>query len=385
MFKRRLHLEPQPEESFFLWGPRQTGKSTLLRDVYPDALWIDLLRSDLYRRYLERPARLREELEAMAKPSVVVIDEVQKVPELLDEVHLAIETRGIPFVLCGSSARKLRRGHANLLGGRAVRYELHGLVSAELGEQFDLTRMLNQGWLPRHYLASRPRRMLEAYVADYLREEIAAEGLVRNLPAFSGFLTAAAFSDGDPVNFSSIARDCAVSSPTAKEYFQILVDTLIGRWLPAYTKRPRRRQTLAPKFYFADVGVVNHLARRGRMEPGSMLFGKAFEAWVHHELVAWREYEDVPVDLSYWRLTTGAEVDFIVGDMDLAIEAKATARVTSDHLKWLRKLADDHPEVRERWLVCLEDQPRITEDGIVILPAAEFVRRLWNGEMPAPG
>ena len=382
MFERRLHLDPRPGESFFLWGPRQTGKSTLLRATYPDAIWIDLLRSDLYRRYLERPARLREELQAIKDPGVVVIDEIQKVPDLLDEVHLAIETRGIPFVLCGSSARKLRRGHANLLGGRAVRYELHGLVSTELGEPFDLLRLLNHGWLPRHYLAERPRRMLEAYVADYLREEIAAEGLVRNLPAFSGFLSAAALSDGDPVNFSAVARDCGVSSPTAKEYFQILVDTLIGRWLPAYTKRPKRRQMLSAKFYFADVGVVNHLARRGRVEPGSMLFGKAFEAWIHHELVAWREYTDAPTELSYWRLTTGAEVDFILGDMELAIEAKATARVTSDHLRWLRKLAEDHPEVCARWIVCLEDQARVTDDGILILPAAEFARRLWSGELP---
>ena len=382
MFKRRLPLEPTPSESFFLWGPRQTGKSTLLRVTYPNARWVDLLRSDVYRRYLERPARLREELQADPTSSLVVIDEVQKVPDLLDEIHLLIETHRIPFALCGSSARKVRRGHANLLGGRAIRYELSGLVSAEIGDAFELTRALNQGFLPRHYLSERPRRQIEAYVADYLKEEIAAEGLVRNLPAFSGFLAAAALSDTEPVNFSSIARDCGVSSPTVKEYFQILVDTLLGRWLPAFTRRPRRRQRLGPKFYFADVGVVNHLARRGRLEPGSMLYGKAFEAWVHHELTAWREYEDVPEDLSYWRLTTGAEVDFIVGDMALAIEAKATHKVTADHLKWLRKLAEDHPELRARWVVCLEDQVRLTDDGILILPAREFARRLWAGEVP---
>jgi len=379
MFERRLVLDPSPTESFFLWGPRQTGKSTLLRATYPNAHWIDLLRSDLYRRYLERPARLREELQAMDRPNLVVIDEVQKVPDLLDEVHLLIETRGIPFALCGSSARKVRRGHANLLGGRAVRHELHGLVSAEIGAGLDLVRLLNHGYLPRHYLAEQPRRLLDAYVSDYLKEEVAAEGLVRNLPAFSGFLAASALSDAEPVNFSTIARDCGISGPTVKEYFQIMVDTLLGHWLPAFTRRPKRRQRLAPKFYFSDVGVVNHLARRGRVEPGSELFGKAFENWIHHELSAWLAYTGSPADLSYWSLTTGGEVDFIVGDMELALEAKATSRATSDHLKGLRTLTEDHPEVRARWLVCLEDTPRRTDDGILILPATTFAERLWKG------
>ncbi len=381
MFERRLHLDPAPTESFFLWGPRQTGKSTLLRAMYPDARWLDLLRSDLFRRYLERPALLREELQAVERPGLIVIDEVQKVPDLLDEVHLLIETRGLCFALCGSSARKVRRGHANLLGGRALRFELHGLVSAELGDRMDLVRLLNHGYLPRHFLAEQPRRSIEAYVADYLKEEVAAEGLVRNLPAFSGFLSAAALSDADPVNFSTIARDCGVSAPTIREYFQILVDTLLGGWLPPYTKRPKRRQALAPKFYFADVGVVNFLARRGRVEPGSDLFGKAFENWVHHELATWVAYTGAPIELSYWRLTTGAEVDFIVGDMEVAVEAKATRRVQSDHLKGLRTLAEDHPDVHQRLVVCLEDVPRRTDDGILVLPAAEFAARLWAGDL----
>jgi predicted AAA+ superfamily ATPase len=382
MFTRRLILAPSPTESFFLWGPRQTGKSTLLRATYPDAHWVDLLRSDLYRRYVERPARLREELLALPRTGLVVIDEIQKVPDLLDEVHLLIETRGIPFALCGSSARKVRRGHANLLGGRAIRFELHGLVSAELGDRMDLVRLLNHGYTPRHFLSEQPRRLLDAYVSDYLKEEVAAEGLVRNLPAFSGFLSAAALSDAELVNSSSIARDCGVSAPTVREYFQIMVDTLLGRWLPAFTRRPKRRQRLAPKYYFSDVGVVNHLARRGRLEPGSELFGKAFENWLHHELSAWIAYTGTPVDLSYWGLTTGAEVDFILGDMELALEAKAIARVTSDHLKGLRTLKDDHPEVRARWLVCLEDTPRRTDDGILILPATAFTERLWAGTWP---
>jgi predicted AAA+ superfamily ATPase len=381
MFERALVLPPEPEESFFLWGPRQTGKSTLLRRTYPRARWVDLLKADEFRRYLDAPERLREELVAENGPRLVVIDEIQKVPGLLDEVHWMIENRGTRFVLCGSSARKVRRGHANLLGGRALRRELHGLVSAEIGADFSLERMLNHGTLPRHYLAERPERMLESYVADYLREEVAAGGLVRNLPAFSGFLNAAALSDTEPVNFSTIARDCSVSSPTIKAYYDILADTLVGRWLEPYRKRPKRRRLMMPKFYFADVGVVNFLARRGRLRPGSPLYGKAFESWVHHELTAYGAYSGHRLDLSCWRLTTGAEVDFVVGELALAVEAKAAHRITSDHLKGLRELAADHPETGARIVVCLEERSRATEDGILVLPAAEFAARLWSGAL----
>ena len=282
-----------------------------------------------------------------------MIDEVQKVPALLDEVHWLIENRGHHFALCGSSARKVRRGAANLLGGRAVRYELRGLTAAELGDAFDLSRVLNHGYLPRIYQAARPRRLLDAYVADYLREEVAAEGLVRNLPSFSGFLDAAALSDGEMVNFANIARECGVSSPTAKAYFEILEDTLLGRWLPAYRRRRKRRVIGAPKFYFADVGVVNRLTRRGALAPGAPLYGKAFENWVFHELSACIEYREWDLELSYWRLPSGIEVDFILGDMEVAVEAKATARITRDHLRGLRTLADEHPGAR-RIVVCLE-------------------------------
>src|SRR5687767_4926099 len=292
MFTRALSLPRPGRETFFLWGPRQTGKTTLLRKAYPGAVWVDLLKADEYRRYLERPEALREELAAQPLPEQVVIDEVQKVPALLDEVHWLHENRRLQFALCGSSARKVKRGAANLLGGRAVRYELFGLTASELGKAFDLDRCLNHGFLPRIYESDRPSRLLAAYVGDYLRVEVAAEGLVRNLPSFSGFLNAAALSDGDLVNFSNIARDCAVSGPTVKGYFEILVDTLIGRWLPAYTRRPKRRVVTSPKFYFTDVGVVNHLARRGRLERGGELFGKALENWVLHELVAHVAYRE---------------------------------------------------------------------------------------------
>ncbi len=381
MFRRSLRLPAPGAETFFLWGPRQTGKTTLLRAAYPDAFWIDLLKADEYRRYLQNPERLREELETRSPPQVV-IDEVQKVPALLDEVHGLHESRGLRFALCGSSARKVRRGGANLLGGRALRYELHGLTAVELGEAFDLDRLLNRGYLPRIFAADRPRQLLESYVADYLKEEIAAEGLVRNLPAFSGFLDAAALSDTELVNFATIARECGgVSPPTVKEYFEILVDTLLGRWLPAYTKRPKRRVIAAPKFFFADVGIVNHLARRGAIQRRSELFGKAFENWVFHELCAHNAYSGALATFSYWRLAGGTEVDFIVNDLEVAIEAKGTANVTADHLRGLRELRRDQPRIGRRIVVSLEPRARRTDDGIDVLPAAAFCQRLSAGDL----
>ena len=383
MFKRNLPLPPPGEDTFFLWGPRQTGKTTLLRQRYPDARWVDLLKADEFRRYMANPERLREEIEAAGVPpgGQVVIDEIQKAPALLDEVHWLIENRSVHFALCGSSARKVRRGAANLLGGRALRFELRGLTAAEVGDGFDLTRVLNHGYLPRMVEATAPARRLDAYVANYLREEVAAEGLVRNLPAFSGFLNAAALCDGELINFSNVAADCGVSSHTARAYFEILEDTLLGRWLPALRKRAKRRVVHAPKFYFADVGIVNRLARRGALTPGSELYGKAFENWVFHELSAYIAYREVAVELSYWRLAGGTEVDFVVGDGLVAVEAKAGARIANRHLKGLRSFAQDHPEVARRVLVCLEPRPRRTEDGIDVLPAEDFASRLWRGEL----
>jgi len=381
MFTRRLRLPPPGTETFFLWGPRQTGKTTLLQAAYPDALWIDLLKADEYRRYVQNPELLRGELAARPTVRQVVIDEVQKVPQLLDEAHWLHERRGIRLALCGSSARKVKRGQANLLGGRAVRYELLGLTALEIGREFDLDQMLNHGYLPRIYLSDEPRRLLNSYVADYLKEEVAAEGLVRTLPVFSGFLNIAALSDAEIVNFSTIARECGVSSHTVKGYFGILEDTLLGRWLPAYTRRPKRRVIGAPKFYFADAGVVNHLARRGELQRGSELYGKAFENWVFHELCAHNAYTETFATLSHWRLASGIEVDFVINDMQLAIEVKATAKITADHLKGLRSLAQDHPRIKQRVVVCLEAKSRRTEDGILILPAGDFTDRLAAGSL----
>lgn len=267
------------------------------------------------------------------------------------------------------------------MGGRAVRYELFGFVSQELGGTFDLVRAANHGVLPRHYLGERPTRMVCAYVDDYLTSEIAAEALVRSVPSFAGFLRSAAIGDTELVNYQNIARECAVSSPTVKEYYQILVDTLLGRFVPAFTARPKRRVIQAPKFYFADVGVANHLAQRGVMVPGSELFGKALENLICHELSAFREYHDRPWTVSYWRLASGIEVDFVLGDAQIAIEVKSSPRIAEAHLKGLIAFGEDQPGVRRRIMVCLEPRRRVTKEGIEILPVGKFLEALWRGEI----
>ena len=383
MFSRNLQLPPSGKESFFLRGPRQTGKTTLLRERYPGCKWLDLLKSDEYVHYSARPERLRQEIEAegLRPDKQIVIDEVQRVPELLNEVHWLIENHRLNFALCGSSARKVRRGGANLLGGRAFRYVVHGLTAGELGREFDLDRLLNHGCLPRAYESDEPTRVLDSYVADYLEQEIAAEGLVRRLPVFARFLDAAAFSDGDNVNYTNIASDCGVSNNTVKGYFEILEDTLLGTWLPAYRRRAKRRTVKSPKFYFADVGVVNRLARRGALIAGSEQYDKAFENWVHHELAAYISYRNVDANLTYWGLTSQTEVDFLLDDLSIAIEAKSSGNIGNQHLRGLRSIAVEYPEIPQRVVVCRERRARVTDDGILILPAERFVERLWGDDL----
>ena len=382
MFRRLVRLPERPRESFFLWGPRHTGKSTLLRALYPQARRIDLGKTEEFVRYGERPSLLREEIEEGPRPPVVVIDEIQKVPPLYEEVRRLAEEPGCVFAMSGSSSRALRNGASDRAnGGRMAGFDLFGLTSAEIGRAFDLVRMLNHGYLPRHYAAESAVRPLRAYIQSYIKEEVLQPGLTRNLPAFSAFLSKAALSDAELVNYATMARECGVSAPTARDYYQVLVDTRLGRYLPAFTRRPKRRVIGAPKFFFADVGIVNVLAGRGALAPGSELFGRAFENWIFHELTAATHYRERYHDLSYWRLASGIEVDFVIGDLRCAVDARAAARVTSDHLKGLRQLAVDQPTVRRRVVASLEPSPRVTEDGIEVLPWRVFLDRLWSGEL----
>lgn len=380
MFNRHLKLNPEDNESFFLWGPRQTGKSTLLNHHFPHCPKIDLLQADTYRRYLENPELLREFVKGHVKNTRIIIDEIQKVPALLDEVHGLIENSDTCFGLCGSSARKVKRGHANLLGGRAVRFELFGLTSHEIGEEFELEKALNSGYIPNHYLAKNSSRKLAAYVTDYLKEEIAVEGLVRNLPVFGKFLNATALSDTETINFTNIASECGVTSKSVKAYYEILEDTLLGSFLPAYQKKLKRRMVQAPKFYFFDVGVVNYLSKRKSVQQGTTEFGKAFENLIFHELRSYCSYEELLEELSYWRTSSGFEVDFIIGDFDCAIEVKSSKEVKSQHLKSLRKLSEE-TKIKKSILISLDPINRVTEDNIELLHFSEFSRKLWNGEL----
>ncbi|MBP5420659.1 MAG: ATP-binding protein [Bacteroidales bacterium] len=376
---RALRIDETLEDSIFLWGARQTGKSTLLKMQFPNASYYDLLKSDEYLRLSGRPALLREECEMLREGDVVIIDEVQKLPVLLDEVHWLIENKGLRFILCGSSARKLKRCGANLLGGRALRMMLYPLTSAEIPD-FDIDKALNQGLLPRHYLAANATKRLEAYVGDYLQQEIIAESIVRQVNSFTRFLQAAALSNAEIVNYTNIAQDCGVSAKTVKEYFTILEDTLIGYFMPAYAQIVKRKLIAAPKFYFFDVALPTYILGRAPLRKGTVEYGHAFEHLIFQELKAYLSYSDKRKQLTYWRtIDNRYEVDFVIGNAEAAIEVKSSANVVSADTKGLRAFAEEYPQSK-LMIVSMESRARI-HNGITIYPVMDFFRRLWAGEI----
>lgn len=369
-----------------MWGPRKTGKSSLLQSRFPDSAWFDFHDTDLFFEATKRPALVRERILALedrklSKP--IVLDEVQKVPPVLDEVQRLIESHRLSFVLCGSSARKLKRGQANLLGGRAWKYHLHPLTYLELENSkpgFDLLRALNHGLLPAHYLEDNAKRSLQAYTVDYLKEEIMAEGLTRNVPAFSRFLDAAAFCHGEIVNYTNIARDCGVDSKTIREYFLILEDTLIGYQLEPYAHSRRRDILLkAPKFYFFDTGIASSLTKRILTEAKGSEFGKAFEHFILMELIAYRSLAESDFPIRYWRTNSGLEVDFVLGDAEIAIEVKGTTRVDTKDLAGLKAFQETAPTKRSI-VVCNEKAARKSGD-VEIFPWREFLDKLHAGKI----
>lgn len=360
-------------KSHFLFGPRQTGKTTLIRRTLSGAKVYDLLDSAVYLALSRSPGRLAEELDPDTR--LVVIDEIQRLPELLNEVHRLIEERNIRFLLTGSSARKLRRGGVNLLGGRARTKYLHPLTWAELGEHFDVARAIERGTLPSIYFSDDPAADLEAYGGTYLQQEVVAEGATRNVPAFSRFLRVAALCNGTIVNFTKVANDAQVPRTTVHEYFEILKDTLLVRELPAWRKSARRKPVASSKYYFFDVGVVSALQGR-LLRRGTPEFGPGLETWLMHELSAWSDYRSGDA-LHFWRSTSGFEVDFVIGD-HTAVEVKASTTVSGADLKSLRALREE-AKLKRYVCACLEPRRRVV-DGIQVLPCAEFLEALWGDE-----
>lgn len=382
-FKRLLIMELPPGKTAFLWGARKTGKSTYLKTEFPQSTRYDLLRSELVMRYTKAPYQLREEILALPAERLkhpIIIDEIQKVPELLNEIHWLIENSAAAFILCGSSARKLKRNAANLLGGRAWRYHFYPLTFAEINN-FDLLRALSHGLIPTHYLEERPQRTLDAYLIDYIQEEIQAEGLVRNLRAFARFLDAVGFSHGELINYTKIAADCGVDAKTIKNYYEILVDTLLGYFVEPYTKVIKRsvlKET--PKFYLFDVGVANHLTHQTFTELKGVNAGRAFEHYILMELTAYIGLNNKRMPIRFWRTTSGLEVDFILGQGQIAIEVKISDQVRREDLSGLLAFQEEHqPELA--LVVSNDPRPRKLKSGIVILPWREFLERLWRGEI----
>lgn len=384
-FERLLDLRQEAgKRSIFLFGPRQVGKTALIKKLFPLARRYDLLRADLFLRLTQRPELIREELTAdgdhpTAEP--VVIDEIQKLPILLDEVHYLMEEHGYRFILTGSSARKFKRGQVNLLGGRARTRQLFPLASAEIPD-FDLLRAIQWGTLPPVYLSDEPEEDLMAYCGSYLQEEIKAEGLVRRVEHFSRFLQTAALVNGELLNFAGLSSDCGIPARTLREYFFILEETLVGILVQPYKRTLHRKPVNTARFYFFDVGAANVLARRKHIAPGTELFGRALEHFIFTELRSRQGYSRDDRPLTFWRDQAGNEIDFILGD-DLAIEVKATTMVTEKHLKTLR-LEGVKKHFRHTVVVSLDPQPRII-DSVEVLPCQEFLTRLWAGCYDAVG
>jgi len=378
MYKRILDIENRLDDGAFLFGARQTGKSTLINERFKDAIVYDLLKSDLRARFAKNPELLRELLDDKPQGTIVVIDEIQKVPDLMDEVHWLMVNRGIVFLLCGSSARKLKRSGSNTLGGRAHPMSLFPLVSAEIPD-FNIDRAVMNGMIPRHYLVEDPWRRFKGYVEVYLSEEIQKEGLARSIEEFRRFLEVAAIMDGEILNYENVASDCAVSARTVKDYYSILTDTLLGFEVPAYTKTVQRRLVQSPRFYLFDNGIVNYLMGRRSIKRGTDDYGHAFEHLIVQELVAYLSYTESSEKLSYWRTYTGIEVDAILGDAKVAIEIKSSEQVKTKHYKNLKIFKEEHPDSR-CILVSLDKLSRKIGD-VECLYVLDFLKSLWAGEI----
>ena len=378
MYKRIFEIENKLDEGMFLFGARQTGKSTLLKERFKGAIYYDLLNPDVRKAFKRNPNALKEALWNKTAGTLVIIDEIQKVPELLDIVHTLMVEKGLWFILSGSSSRKLKRSGANTLGGRAIPETLYPLVWPEVTD-FQLDRAVQNGMIPRHYMVEDATKRLSGYVKVYLDEEIREEGEVRELDAFERFMEVAAISDGEMLNYSNIASDCGVSAKTVKSYFQILYDTLIGYEIPAYRKEIKRRIIQAPRFYYFDVGLANYLMGRHSLKRGTDDYGHAFEHFVMLEIIAYKGYNDKRDEISYWHTYDKKEVDAVIGDAKVAIEIKSCEQLKTKHKAGLKAFKEEHPDCR---LILVSLDPITRQSGDVeLIYILDFLKMLWSGEI----
>jgi predicted AAA+ superfamily ATPase len=385
MYKRLLEMNLPKKQSAFLWGARKTGKSTYLKQRFPKSIYYDFLKSDEYLRYSKAPYKFREELLALKTQQEryhVIIDEVQKVPQILDEVHWLIENAGISFILCGSSARKLKRTGANLLGGRAWKYHFFPLVYSEITD-FSLLKILNQGCIPAHYQTKNVKKALKAYIEDYLVHEIQAEGLVRNLPGFARFLDIMPFSNGEMINFTNISREVGIDAKTVKEYFNILEDTLLGYFIYPYSKKVKRDIiTSQPKFYLFDVGLATNLSKNHFETIEGSQAGKALENYILQEIIAYNSMKELDYKINYWRTKNGLEVDFLINEK-IAIEVKVSENIHPTYLNGLKAL-NEELKIDKSIIVCMEPKERLVKSNncqIKIMPIELFLKELWKGSI----
>lgn len=380
-FIKRLFVAP--DDSFFIFGPRGTGKSTWLKKTFSDAYLIDLLDDRTYRQFIAKPERIVQLVEAHPKTKCFIVDEVQKVPTLLNSIHHLIEKyRTHQFILTVSSARKLRRGGVNLLAGRSLLTHFHPFMAVELGEKFFLDRALKTGLIPLIVSANNPANTLATYIALYIKEEIKEEGLVRDIGAFARFLEAISFSHGSILNLSNIARECQVSRKIVENYLSVIEDLLLGYRLPVFTKRARRAMTVQPKFYLFDAGIYHELRPKGPLDSPDEIGGIALEGLVLQHLKAWIDYTDSSIGCYFWRSRGGAEVDFIIyGEYHFqAIEVKNAKQIHPQSLRSLKSFLSDYPEARA--ILLYRGSEKLVIDGITCWPAEEFLRQLKPNGWP---
>ena len=378
MYHRIFDIENRLDEAMFLFGGRQVGKSTLLKERFPKAVYIDLLNSELRNRYRQHPEEFRESLLRHAPETLVIVDEIQKVPDLLDEVHWLMVNKGLFFILSGSSARKLKKSGANNLGGRAIPETLFPLVSAEIPD-FDLDRAIQNGMIPRHYMVANARNRLKSYIELYLKEEIIEEAAVQKVDDFIRFLEVAAISNGEMLNYENVATDCGVSANTVKAYYQILCDTLLGFEVPAYRKVIKRKLSKSSRFFFFDVGIANYLTGRHHLAPKTPEYGHAFEHLVMQEIVAYLGYKGVEEKLTYWHTYDDIEVDAVIGDARVAIEIKSADSIQTNHKKGLVEFAKEHPNVKQ--ILVSRDRISRRSGDIDLYYVTDFFKALWNDEI----